>query len=145
MSEYRDVDLDADPCIRGPLRSVARYSCVVRRAMLDEATKNFVMSSLGRHLFHAEWLLSEQIRLETTRPKRGRAVGHRSRFGEAIIATSWSRPGEILALSKMGRSRYDISSFAGEVRKEEQPLLVDGRCRSRNAPLAGGGGWPGQS
>ena len=184
MSEYRDIDLDKDPCIfpdcghflmvtsmdgqmnmsahyyfnpeaghpvsikascqpfsmdeikvcatcRGPLRNVARYGRIVRRAMLDEATKKFITWSIDRHLRLANRLLSEKGRIETTLEDAKKMPRPSQPAGKAVIAPSHSRIGQLHALSKAaGRNRYDmltrlwsdISSFAGEVRREEQPF-----------------------
>lgn len=186
MSEYRDIDLDADPCIfpdcghfltassmdgqmdmsahynidprngrpvaikassqpfsmdeikvcatcRGPLRNVSRYGRIVRRAMLDEATKKFTASSAARHLALASRVLLEQSRLEATREDAMKMRGPSQPAGKAILASSGSRVKQLHTLSKVvGRNRYDtlvklwneISSFAGEVRREEQPFQL---------------------
>ncbi|KUI56519.1 Helicase required for RNAi-mediated heterochromatin assembly 1 [Cytospora mali] len=49
---------------RGSLRNVSRYGRMVRRAMLDEATKKFISWFTDRHLELAERLLVEEQKLE---------------------------------------------------------------------------------
>jgi hypothetical protein len=184
MSEYRDINLDEDPCIfpdcghfftatsmdgqmdmsahydidpwtghpvaikassqpfsmdeikvcatcRGQLRNVARYGRIVRRAMLDEATKKFITWSVGRHLALADELLMEQNRLEATVTDAKKMSGPSQPAGKAVLLPSRSRLGQLVALSKAaGRNRYavmmrlwhGISKFAGEVQREEQPF-----------------------
>lgn len=84
MAAYYDVDMDGHPIrlgkasesfsldnsgipvcatCRGPLRSIARYGRIVRRAMLDESTKKFIEWSHGQYLSLANRLLKEQEKL----------------------------------------------------------------------------------
>ncbi|KAG5978480.1 hypothetical protein E4U55_006169 [Claviceps digitariae] len=119
MNEYRDIDLDQDPCIfpdcghfltvasmdgqmdmsshyvidtrgrpvdinkvsepfsmdgagvrvcpncRGSLRNIARYGRIVRRAILDEATKKFISWSHAKYLSLASSLFEAESALET--------------------------------------------------------------------------------
>ncbi|PHH86139.1 hypothetical protein CDD83_10676 [Cordyceps sp. RAO-2017] len=112
---------------RGSLRNVSRYGRIVRRALLDEATKKFITWSNAEYLTLAESLLVEQGKLQ-----------------QAPAPTSFSSPGEknhsrfalqrLRQLASMqelvGNGRYNravdlwkkISSYARRVRKEEQPF-----------------------
>lgn len=116
---------------RGSLRSVSRYGRIVRRAMLDEVTKKFTAWSMSRHLELANTVLLEQSRLEATREEARKMPGPYLPAGNTLLAPSGSRLKQLHTLSEaVGWNRYDrmvklwneIRSFAGEVRREEQPF-----------------------
>ncbi|KAK4216738.1 hypothetical protein QBC37DRAFT_471134 [Rhypophila decipiens] len=202
MKEYRDIDLDLEPCIfpdcrhfltvtsmdgqmdmgshymvdenglpvgmnkasepfsmgsteavrvcptcRGSLRNIARYGRIVRRAMLDEATKKFVSWSNERYLTLAEQVVCEQERLANldTPAVTSVAAYHHTTDGSHRASSKASRISQIEYLQMLvqgrdgnsggrpakGKSlRYAqairlwnmVNSFAGVVRKEEQPF-----------------------
>jgi hypothetical protein len=181
MKEYRDIDLDQEPCIfpdcghfltvssmdgqmdmgahykldtkglpelimrrsepfamenndvkgcatcRGPLRNISRYGRIVRRAMLDEATKKFISWSNAEYLSLAAKLITEQESLADMKPitiqdPKSGAVG--------TLATGGSRQRQLNCLRSYVDKRYDsilktrksITLYNGKVQKEEQPF-----------------------
>ncbi|KAJ3578079.1 hypothetical protein NPX13_g2489 [Xylaria arbuscula] len=90
------------PSCRGSLRNIARYGRIVRRAMLDEATKKFVIWSISGLLKLADQLLDVQTRLAAAKVPSAQQVQN--------VKSS------ALVISK-GRLRH-----LSQVRKEEQPL-----------------------
>lgn len=112
---------------RGSLRSVARYGRIVRRAMLDEATKKFISWSTDRHLELAEALLTEQQKLE---PED--TTGEFLNVGRAgCLGLAGSAYAQINNLKKwVGHKRYNrlvqtysvISKYMDQVSVAEQPF-----------------------
>ncbi|KAL1880750.1 hypothetical protein Daus18300_001364 [Diaporthe australafricana] len=110
---------------RSSLRNIARYGRIVRRAMLDEATKKFISWSAIRHIELADRLMTEQQRLEQSEEKEqdvGRS-GRLSLTGDAVT--------QIKNLRKwVGQKRYnglvqvytDISRFVDQVSVQAQPF-----------------------
>ncbi|PGH03096.1 hypothetical protein GX51_04283 [Blastomyces parvus] len=181
MKEYREIDLDDEPCIfpdcghfltvssmdgqvniashyeldenglpvkirgasepfsmdasgisvcatcRGSLRTISRYGRIVRRAMLDEATKKFIKWSQAKYIALADRLLAEQKKLEEAPAVKLPQPASR----EKIISRPGSRLRQLQTLQKVaGTDRYGstikvwhmISAYAGQVRREEQPF-----------------------
>ncbi|KFA55661.1 hypothetical protein S40293_05294 [Stachybotrys chartarum IBT 40293] len=183
MKEYREIDLDEEPCIfpdcghfltvssmdgqmdmkahydldndvpvairgaskpfsmdttgvrtcpncRGSLRNVARYGRIVRRAMLDEATKKFMTWSHGMYLDLGQNLLDEQEKLReqgfvTARPASTKATQ------KQILSASSSRIRQLHMLEDaVGNERYrglimlwlKINRYSNQVAKDEQPF-----------------------
>ncbi|KEY72970.1 hypothetical protein S7711_04644 [Stachybotrys chartarum IBT 7711] len=183
MKEYREIDLDEEPCIfpdcghfltvssmdgqmdmkahydldndvpvairgaskpfsmdttgvrtcpncRGSLRNVARYGRIVRRAMLDEATKKFMTWSHGMYLDLGQNLLDEQEKLReqgfvTARPASTKATQ------KQILSASSSRIRQLQILEDaVGNERYrglimlwlKINRYSNQVAKDEQPF-----------------------
>lgn len=131
------------PTCRGSLRSVARYGRLVRRAMLDEATKKFISWSHTESLKLAGRLAKTQQELsempqprplpQNTRPSK--AVFSKGRLKQLHMMRDW-----------VGTGRYDkaislwnaINNFSSKVRKEEQPFkrvsdFVQHAARQRRA------------
>ncbi|KAI0448301.1 hypothetical protein F5B21DRAFT_522698 [Xylaria acuta] len=115
------------PSCRGSLRNIARYGRIIRRASLDEATKKFMAWSHSEYLKLADQLVNIQIGLKEakapvaqqhiTRPSK--LVIIRGRLRQLQLVSDWvgdSRYGEALRLWAR------VSTFIGQVRKEEQPL-----------------------
>lgn len=112
---------------RGSLRSVARYGRIVRRAMLDEATKKFLFWSTDRHHELAGAFLTEQQKLEhedTT--KTMMEVGRPGRLG--LTGSAYD---QIKKLRKwVGKKRYNslvqvyinISKYMDQVSVAEHPF-----------------------
>lgn len=178
MAEYKDIDLDKDPCIfpdcghfltttsmdgqmsmaehysmdadgrpvsietalkpfsmdevkvcpqcRGSLRNISRYGRIVRRAMLDEATKKFVAWSNDRYLQLAERLVQEQQAWEGRHDRFEHGFG-----GSGPIRLVGDSFEQISFLSKWIESeRYaslqglcgDVTTFLDHVVVEEQPF-----------------------
>ncbi|KAI1824167.1 hypothetical protein F4861DRAFT_548947 [Xylaria intraflava] len=115
------------PSCRGSLRNIARYGRIIRRATLDEATKKFIAWSNSEFLKLADQLVDIQVALtdaemptayeKTTKPPK--LVISKGRLQQLHEVRDW-----------VGGTRYrdalqlwaKISSFIGQVRKEEQPL-----------------------
>lgn len=183
MKEYREIDLDEEPCIfpdcghfltvssmdgqmdmkahydldndlpvairsasepfsmdttgvrtcpncRGSLRNVARYGRIVRRAMLDEATKKFMTWSHGMYLVLGRNLLDEQEKLReqgfvTSRPASAKTAQ------KQILSASSSRIRQLHILEDaVGNERYrglillwlKINRYSNQVAKDEQPF-----------------------
>lgn len=144
MHEHYEVDDDGNPTgigaatkpfsmdevkscsvCRGSLRNISRYGRIVRRAMLDEATKKFISWSSNRHLELAEDLIKEQKKLEQDVDEVqdvGRA-GRVALTGDVFV--------QIRNLKKwVGRKRYNglmqayinINKFVEQVSVQEQPF-----------------------
>ncbi|KAI1366403.1 hypothetical protein F5Y08DRAFT_301101 [Xylaria arbuscula] len=116
------------PSCRGSLRNIARYGRIVRRAMLDEATKKFVIWSISGLLKLADQLIDVQTRLAAAKVPSAQQVQNVK--SSALVISK----GRLRHLSQVndwvGHSRYkdaiqlwfQISGFLRQVRKEEQPL-----------------------
>ena len=124
------------PTCRGSLRNIARYGRIVRRGMLDEATKKFIAWSNGQYLNLAEALAAEQESLANTKLPDGAvtcALQTRgtltSRLDHFWCLRQIHQPVPGKKGGKTGE-RYrpaiklwdKISAFGREVRKEEQPF-----------------------
>ncbi|KAI0904565.1 hypothetical protein F4823DRAFT_203748 [Ustulina deusta] len=115
------------PTCRGSLRNIARYGKIVRRAMLDEATKKFITWSHSEFLKLADQLVNVQMGLAATevsvaqqqQTRSSTQVFSKGRLQQLQLVSDW-----------VGNSRYkvaiqlwtQISPFVRKVRKEEQPL-----------------------
>ncbi|KAI1806387.1 hypothetical protein F4811DRAFT_560463 [Daldinia bambusicola] len=116
------------PNCRGSLRNISRYGRIVRRAMLDEATKKFVTWSQAEYSKLAELLLDIQGHIAEALPPP-RTIQKDNRSKRKILPAGRAIP--IHRISEwVGGSRYDealklwqrISTFLGQVRREEQPF-----------------------
>ncbi|KAI1135213.1 hypothetical protein F5Y05DRAFT_185380 [Hypoxylon sp. FL0543] len=112
---------------RGSLRNIARYGRIVRRAMLDEATKKFVAWSNIEYAKLANNLLDIQERISKTPVLP--ATPQPPQSNKKTLATGRLKP--LLAVREwLGMKRYkeafdlwnQINVFIGQVRREEQPL-----------------------
>ncbi|RYP42242.1 hypothetical protein DL767_000406 [Monosporascus sp. MG133] len=115
------------PTCRGSLRNISRYGRIVRRAMLDEATKKFIAWSKSECLKLAERVVNLQQSLSegpyAQDPQRNthpaKIVLNTGRLKQLDMICDW-----------VGTDRYSgalsllhkISAFIGQVRKEEQPF-----------------------
>ncbi|KAI0190325.1 hypothetical protein F4808DRAFT_476549 [Astrocystis sublimbata] len=115
------------PSCRGPLRNIARYGRIIRRASLDEATKKFMAWSHVEYMRLAEQLVNVQISL--TKADKPPALPNATKSSKLVIAKG--RYQQLRLLHEwVGNARYNealklwnrISTFIREVRKEEQPL-----------------------
>lgn len=133
------------PTCRGSLRNIARYGRIVRRGMLDEATKKFISWSNTTYLGLAEALVVERERLAdaklpsndattcflpTGRPPRSRndhfdylvkllqPVGQREVGNPSATGGRKQSPRYLPVIRLWG----GISAFEREVRREEQPF-----------------------
>ncbi|KAI1757927.1 hypothetical protein F4782DRAFT_475735 [Xylaria castorea] len=115
------------PSCRGSLRNIARYGRIIRRASLDEATKKFLAWSHSEYLKFASQLVNVQIGLKKakapvaqqniTRPSK--LIIARGRFQQLCLTRDWVGD---LRYNEALRLWARISTFIGQVRKEEQPL-----------------------
>lgn len=138
-----DVGIKVCANCRGSLRNISRYGRIVRRAMLDEATKKFITWSTAQNFLLGKSLFAEQERLEKSLvTKTPPSDGDRSPLVGGRLP--------VLRCLKnlVGNGRYDrtiqlwlkIQSYTKEVRKEEQPFhrvadLVrhaNHQCQKRN-------------
>ncbi|KAG8158268.1 hypothetical protein KVR01_012029 [Diaporthe batatas] len=110
---------------RGSLRSISRYGRIVRRAMLDEATKKFISWSASRHFELVEVLMKQEQKLEETLDQ----VKDVGRAGQ--LALTGDIVDQIINLRNwVGQKRYSglmqtylsISKFVAQVSVEEQPF-----------------------
>ncbi|KAG6125729.1 hypothetical protein E4U12_007043 [Claviceps purpurea] len=113
---------------RGSLRHIARYGRIVRRAMLDEATKKFISWSKAKHIRLALSLLEAETALETAadlgtatvksaQSKQPKITLPRFSYLSCLDGeTKNKRYGKLLRLWK------DMDRFVKEVQKEEQPF-----------------------
>ncbi|RMZ82490.1 hypothetical protein DV737_g2009, partial [Chaetothyriales sp. CBS 132003] len=128
---------------RGSLRSISRYGRIVRRAMLDEATKKFIAWSSAQYLTLTETVFTEQEKLESVLdtalvlPPTASVLtlpGSRQKLLQDIQGLSGGskRYGPII------KTWNEISSYKMKVAKEEQPFqrvadLVKHANRQNNA------------
>ncbi|KAI0129728.1 hypothetical protein BJ170DRAFT_578563 [Xylariales sp. AK1849] len=116
------------PTCRGSLRNIARYGRIVRRAMLDEATKKFIVWSNSEYLGLARRLLKIQQFLSESAASQGKQPDHSAR-NQPMAGTGRLKQLHIVR-NFVGNDRYAdalslwhrISGFIGKVRKEEQPF-----------------------
>ncbi|KAM0302276.1 hypothetical protein ACHAPM_004267 [Fusarium culmorum] len=115
------------PTCRGSLRSVSRYGRIVRRAMLDEATKKFISWSNNEYHLVASRLVTEQERLAAMEPP---GILDRNAGAAANLTVAGSRQRQLQLLKELVGTRYDsilkfrktVVSYATKVKKEEQPF-----------------------
>ncbi|KAI2622163.1 hypothetical protein GGS26DRAFT_249873 [Hypomontagnella submonticulosa] len=179
MSEYREIDLNEDPCIfpdcghfttkrnmdgimdmkahyamsaegdpvalsnatqpfsmdevkvcptcRGSLRNIARYGRIVRRAMLDEATKKFVAWSQTEYARLANALLDIQVQISKapvnqSLPKQagsGKKKFTSGRLKQIQLIHDWQRG---VRYQEALKHWQRINTFIGQVRRDEQPF-----------------------
>ena len=137
---FSSDELKLCPACRGPLRDIARYGRIVRRAMLDESAKKFVVWSNQRHLLLSERVVEEQERLlndiDTVR-KPNQDV--------RIVGTAENQVQSLKKLKTAARYRHilqlyqEIKAFVDKLRKDEQPYqrvkdLVEIALRQNERP-----------
>lgn len=120
---------DAKTCAtcRGPLRNVSRYGRIVRRAMLDEATKKFISWSNAEYCSLAGKLITEQESITEMKPS---AIWDRKSGSTGNLTVGGSRQRQLHTLREYVDKRYDailtirksIQSYAVKVQKEQQPF-----------------------
>lgn len=115
------------PTCRGTLRNIARYGRIVRRAILDETSKKFILWSNSSYIGLAEELVTVQVQLsEAEKPKASQVSTKPSKL---VMATGRLKQLNLVR-DWVGTDRYRniirlwqrISAFMGQVRKEEQPF-----------------------
>lgn len=112
------------PQCPGSLRNIARYGRIVRRPLLDEATKQFIISSERQHLELAERLLQEEKRLACQD-----LGGASPKDGEISLTGSVSN--QLLQMSQLFGPKQckeilniygDLSDYRDKIRAEEMPF-----------------------
>ncbi|KAI1347346.1 hypothetical protein F5Y01DRAFT_329806 [Xylaria sp. FL0043] len=120
-------EVKACPSCRGSLRNIARYGRIVRRAILDEATKKFITWSHSEFSKLTEQLVSVQEGIAATEAP----IAQQQQARSSKLVLSKGRLQQLQAVSDwVGNSRYknairlwaQISTFISKVRQEEQPL-----------------------
>ncbi|KAK5662144.1 hypothetical protein OQA88_8049 [Cercophora sp. LCS_1] len=116
------------PTCRGSLRSISRYGRIVRRVMLDEATKKFVSWSNIEYLKLAQAVVHEQESLIDRILTKAESFSGQPKK-QAFIASRLKNLCELQRLAGNG-TRYaamlnlwtDVRTFYRRVQKEEQPF-----------------------
>jgi predicted nucleic acid-binding Zn ribbon protein len=110
---------------RGSLRTIGRYGRLIRRAMLDEATKRFIVWSNARYIPLAKALQKEQDAL--SEKEDGKAIQALCINGldlpsriEGQTKAIWAIPGS--RYRKLLKLRLSIFQYLGNVDVEEQPF-----------------------
>ncbi|KAG6083616.1 hypothetical protein E4U16_003878 [Claviceps sp. LM84 group G4] len=113
---------------RGSLRHIARYGRIVRRAMLDEATKKFISWSKAKHILLASSLLEAETALEsaadlgTATVKSAQSKRPKIALSQFSYLVCLDRETKNKRYGKFLRLWKDINQFVKEVQKEEQPF-----------------------
>ncbi|KAI5928601.1 hypothetical protein F4810DRAFT_12223 [Camillea tinctor] len=120
------------PSCRGSLRNIARYGRIVRRAILDEATKKFITWSTDEFTGLAMRLLKEQEKLENTPKPNGPVTpAPEKNKKKVILSFGKSRAVQLDVIRNfVEKGRYttiyslyqDIGAFRNRVSREEQPF-----------------------
>ena len=138
------VDMKGCPLCRGPLRNINRYGRIVKRALLDESTKKFIVWSNAQFVPLTTALQDEEetlSRAEEILMSTGQQQERSNLLQDVIIAGSRSSQiAKVRSLSgldhrlgRMLRLRKQISTFQQRVRHDEQPF---GRIRAMTADIA---------
>ncbi|KAI1335495.1 hypothetical protein F5Y15DRAFT_409082 [Xylariaceae sp. FL0016] len=123
-------EVKACPTCRGPLRNVARYGRLVRRAILDETTKKFITWSNIKFQELADRLIERHEQISNM-PKPDVLLGTKSASsGKTILHLSRSRQTQLEVVRNLVKDRYkplfalwrQIHAFESSVSREEQPF-----------------------
>ncbi|SLM41380.1 Zinc finger, NF-X1-type [Lasallia pustulata] len=131
--------LKACPICRMPLRNINRYNRIVKRGLIDEATKRFILWANARFVPLAARMVNEeerlrgmQVSLDNARHKDEGRYGHPSLPMVSRLHLSGSRDIQLHAIRQLsGLSsrykpafdlRFDIDEFLHQVSEEEQPF-----------------------
>ncbi|KAL9574008.1 hypothetical protein ACKAV7_001784 [Fusarium commune] len=120
-------DVKSCATCRGPLRNISRYGRIVRRAILDEATKKFISWSNSEYHLLAAKLVTEQENLAAMQPT---AIRDPKSGAAGNLTIGGSRQRQLHCLRGYIDKRYDsilkmrkeITSYTAKVQKEEQPF-----------------------
>ncbi|KAK4904459.1 hypothetical protein LTR49_026090 [Elasticomyces elasticus] len=119
---FSSDELKVCPICRSPLRKVARYGRIVRRAFLDESTKKLIAWSNRTHTELSARLANDQeeiltnTRIESTRDKDLTLRGSLEEQLTTVKKLKISR-----RYRKLFSSRSVVQLFADKLRKDEQP------------------------
>ncbi|GAB1319259.1 hypothetical protein MFIFM68171_09469 [Madurella fahalii] len=131
-------------------KALARYGRIVRRAMLDEATKKFINWSNAEYLKLAKLLVDEQQTLDQTHPiqqartsntKPRQQMTTSARLKQLWLVRDWDGTSRYVPLLKLW---HQISEYLGMVRKEEQPFQRVADFVQHAARQRGAGGGQGE-
>jgi hypothetical protein len=121
--DFSKDDLKSCPSCRGTIRNIARYGRIVRRALLDEATKKFICYSNGSYIPLITSLMTEQDKLSDSAANA--KLPHRA------LRLVGGRVAQIAAIREIvGFGRYrgifivrrNILRYQGQVQVAEQPF-----------------------
>ncbi|KAI1492178.1 hypothetical protein F5X96DRAFT_413793 [Biscogniauxia mediterranea] len=124
-------EVKACPSCRGSLRNIARYGRIVRRAILDEATKKFVTWSTTEFTNLAMRLLNEQEKLEDAPKPDGPVIPAPEKNKKMVLSFGKSRALQLDVIRGfVEKGRYTtihalyqhIGAFRNRVSREEQPF-----------------------
>ncbi|KAH6677816.1 hypothetical protein F5X68DRAFT_245533 [Plectosphaerella plurivora] len=127
FSSSGDGKIKVCPQCRGPLRNVARYGRLVRRGMLDEATKKFITWSTSKLDYLTLALADAEQALDSQAATGQRRAGVEPKTSELVDMTrSRLRRFEAICASLSGGDqmlsvRKDLTVHVRKVRKDEQP------------------------
>ena len=125
-------DLKACPSCRYPLRRIHRYNRIVKRGLIDEATKRFIVWANASFIPLEAQLNAQEVALSTTKVSLGRSLGQPHDSDDPnTIELSQSRGTQIRIFSELAglRQRYTealnvrfhVRRFLGKVAEVEQP------------------------
>ena len=121
--DFSKDDLKSCPNCRGTVRNIARYGRIIRRAILDEATKKFICHSNANYIPLVNNLMTEQDKLSDS--ALNAKLPHRA------LRLVGSRNTQIAAVREIGDSmrykgiftvRRTILRYQGQVKLAEQPF-----------------------
>ncbi|OJD33889.1 nf-x1 finger and helicase domain protein [Diplodia corticola] len=144
---FSNDELKACPTCRGPLRNISRYGRIVRRALLDESTKKFIVWSNAEYLqlqsrfqdAHSELTrTADDIVINTLGPVELTLAGNPSDLFQKMEETARSL-GLTARYRPLFALRTQIHAHVTNVQHEEQPFrkvhdfCQDARRRGRGA------------
>ncbi|KXJ96514.1 hypothetical protein Micbo1qcDRAFT_113696 [Microdochium bolleyi] len=118
------------PICRGSLRNISRYGRIVRRALLDESTKKFILWSNGRCAELGQKIIDNVIKLSQL-AKPAKLAPTTGLAAEALAKLPKSRLSQLDKMNKLvGSNRYknllrlfrEVQEFSRRVKIEEQPF-----------------------
>lgn len=125
---FSSQSIKACPNCRGSLRNIARYGRIVRRGLLDESTKKFILWSTSRyaHLGESFVLAQEELELDGDESWRSWRTSL-----ESPLLLDGPREKQAMTLrrklgtkyfTKLLRLRVEINKLLQQVKVEEQPF-----------------------
>ncbi|KAH8693395.1 hypothetical protein GQ44DRAFT_792364 [Phaeosphaeriaceae sp. PMI808] len=124
---FSQEELKACPSCRGSLRNIARYGRIIRRALLDAATKKFIISSNKTYVQLAQEFAVEQENLSATQDDFDRSTPELQQ--ECLLTSTRIKViGAIPSKIRLGRYRRmlnlrkNMAAFADQVAVDEQPF-----------------------
>ncbi|MCJ1379501.1 hypothetical protein MMC17_002602 [Xylographa soralifera] len=132
LEPFSVEDLKACPICRYPLRNIHRYNRIVKRGLIGEATKRFIVWANASFIPLEEQLNTQEVALSTTKASLGRSSSQSLESDDPnIIELSQSRATQIRKFSELAglRPRYaealivrsHVQRFLRKVKEAEQP------------------------